>query len=300
MTLPISVLLVVAALAVAVRIVQSRSTIGVALIGVVVLGAMAGMAWRFSDGLPLSGQAHAADADEANDELAEAVVEEAKVTAPSSDADVESAAEDADDSDSGIEVLASGALTPTPPDWVKSEDVLTGDTHFVVVTTGPHEKRSDCSRSLDDEMIKSVNEYIDDHLGKVYGDTFQASTFVNYDLDYIRSQLREEEYEGVGTYTFGDMHEMYVLLKFDSDFQAELDGRCDEIDEHWRKLAAAGRLTGTALAVGFILALLGVVFGYFRLDTATRGYYTGRLQFASAVVILTLIVVGVLVARHIL
>ncbi len=300
MTLLIFVLLVVAALAVAVRIVQSRNTIGVALIGVVVLGAMAGMAWRFSDALPLSGQAHAADADEANDETTEAVAEEATVSAPSSDVDAATTADDADDSDSRIEVLESGVLNPTPPDWVKSDDVLTGDTHLVVVTTGPHEKRSDCSRSLDEELTNAVNAYVDEYLGKVYGDTFEASTFVNYDLEYIRSQLKEEEYEGVGTYSFGDMHEMYVLLEFDSDFRADLDGRCDEIDEHWRKLAAAGRLTGTALAVGFILALLGVVFGYFRLDTATRGYYTGRLQFASAVVILTLIVVGVLLARHIL
>jgi len=270
--------------------------IGVALIGVVVLGAMACVAWHFSDAVPPIAAAHAAGADEADDELPAVVVDDEEASEISSEVVVTPAKEtDADTVD--IEV---GVLDPPPPHWVESEDVLTGETHLVVVTTGPWAKESDCRRSLDEELAKAVDAYIDNHLGKVYGDSFKASTFVNYDREYIEDELREEVYAGKKTYSFGPMYEMYALLEFDPEFREELDGRCDEIDEHWRQLKVAGRLTGTVLAVGFILALLGVIFGYFRLDTATRGYYTGRLKLASAVVILTLIVVGVLLAKHIL
>lgn len=296
MTQLLLVLVVVAALAVAIRIVQSRSMIGVALVGVVVLGVMACVAWHFSDAVPPIAAAHAAGADEADDELPAVVVDDEAVPPESSEMIV-TPAKETDESSPDIEI---GVLDPPPPDWVESEDVLEGETHLVVVTTGPHEHQSDCRRSLDEELAKAVDAYIDDYLGKVYGDSFQASTFVNYDMDYIENELRQEAYAGKKTYSFGPMYEMYALLEFDTDFREELDGRCDEIDEHWRQLKVAGRLTGTVLAVGFILALLGVIFGYFRLDTATRGYYTGRLKLASAVVILTLIVAGVLLAKHIL
>lgn len=297
MTLLPFVLLVVAAWAVAVRIVRSRSTVGVALTGVVVLGAIAVMAWCFSDALPPFTQAQAADVDRADAESPTLTEDGGEIPAASAAVDASPSAEEPGEPTLEIK---TGTLDPPPPDWVESEDVLTGDTQLVVVTTGPYERESDCRRSLDEEVDKAVNAYVDRYLGKVYGDNFKASTFVNYDRSYIENNLLKETYTGKRTFSFGPMYEMYALLKFEPAFRADLDGRCGEIDEHWRQLKVAGRLTGTALAFGFILALLGVVFGYFRLDTATRGYYTGRLKFASAVVILTLIVVGVLLARHFL
>jgi hypothetical protein len=44
---------------------------------------------------------------------------------------------------------------------------------------------------------------------------------------------------------------------------------------------------------------LGSVFGYFRLDNATRGYYTGRLQFMAAAAILAIVGAGALLGRWI-
>jgi hypothetical protein len=41
------------------------------------------------------------------------------------------------------------------------------------------------------------------------------------------------------------------------------------------------------------------MFGYFRVDNATRGYYTGRLQFLSAAAILAIVGAGVVLARWI-
>ena len=55
----------------------------------------------------------------------------------------------------------------------------------------------------------------------------------------------------------------------------------------------------TGLVSGAMLLLLTSVFGYFRLDNATRGYYTGRLQFMTAAAILAVVGAGVIAAQYI-
>ncbi|MBL7043700.1 MAG: hypothetical protein ISR77_34030 [Pirellulaceae bacterium] len=299
MTLLISVLLVVAVLAVAVRIVQSRSTIGVTLFGIVVLGAIASIAWQFSDAIPQISIAQAAIADETDEESVDVSADGADDSA-TPDVDVTAPTEEADDATIEIDTSTIVRRDPPPPDWVESENVLTGETQSMAVSSGPHVKERDCRRSLEEELKKSVDAYVNHYLGNVYGDLFEASSSVDYDIEYINNNLVRKRHAEVLHVSFGPMHQMHALLEFDPDFRAELDSRRGELDKRWRQIVGAGRLTGAALAFGFILALLGVVFGYFRLDTATRGYYTARLQFASAVVILTLIVAGVLLARHIL
>jgi len=261
---------------------------------------MANVAWQSSRVTPPVGAAYAADADEADDESSEAVVEDSTPSAPSSEGDAAVPAEEADESAIEPDASSGGVLIPPRPDWVESEPVLTDDTQLVAVSSGQYVHNQDCKRALDEKLEETVNAYIDRHLGHVCGDNFKASTFLNYEPGDIRGKLVKEIHQEEIETSVCRVHQMHALLAFTPEFRAELDGRCDEIDEHWRQLAAVGRLTGTALAVGFILALLGVVFGYFRLDTATRGYYTVRLRLASAVAILTLIVVGVLLARHIL
>jgi len=299
MTLLIFVLLVVAVLAVAVRIVQSRSTFGVALFGVVVLGAMASIAWQFSDAIPQISIAQAAIADETDEESIDAAADDADDFAPP-DVDVTAPAEEVDEATIEIETRTKVRREPDPPEWVESEDVLKGDMQTMAVSSEPHEFERDCRRALDVELKKAVDAYVNHYLGDIYGDLFEASSSVDYDIEYINNNLVQKRHEEVLYVSFGEMHQIHALLEFGPDFRAELDSRRGELDKRWRQIVGAGRLTGTALACGFILALLGVVFGYFRLDTATRGYYTARLQFASAVVILTLIVAGVLLARHIL
>ena len=86
--------------------------------------------------------------------------------------------------------------------------------------------------------------------------------------------------------SFGPMYQMHALLEFGPEFRKELDGRRGDLERHAREMAIAFRLRGLALGFGAVLCLLTVVFGYFRLDTATRGYYTGRLQFLAATAIL--------------
>jgi hypothetical protein len=193
---------------------------------------------------------------------------------------------------------------------VEADDVRSGDVHTTVVCSGPHETERECRQFLNRELQRAAHEYIDWYLGSGYDDTFKPSTFVRYDLNAIRQRLVAADEEGgkkskkiyheVIKVSFGPMHQMHAQLAFDASFRRELDDRRAELDRHWREWLISGRLLGSALSFVMVLTLLGIFLGYFRLDTATRGFYTGRLQFLAAIVILAVLSAGALLASRIL
>ncbi|MFK7767362.1 MAG: hypothetical protein AB8B55_09085 [Mariniblastus sp.] len=56
-----------------------------------------------------------------------------------------------------------------------------------------------------------------------------------------------------------------------------------------KELGVKNRLVSVALAGGLLLGLLGIIFMYLRLDHATRGFYSGRLQTLAIVVAVVLL-----------
>ena len=87
------------------------------------------------------------------------------------------------------------------------------------------------------------------------------------------------------------MHEHFALLEFGPDFRKEIDRR-------WTQVKATSRVVQTGVVSGAVLLLITSVFGYFRLDNATRGYYTSRLQFMTAAAILAVVTAGVVAAQY--
>ena len=86
------------------------------------------------------------------------------------------------------------------------------------------------------------------------------------------------------------MQQQHALLKFGKEFRGEIEKR-------WNQVVVTSRLAHVALVLVAVLAGLGTIFTYFRLDTATKGYYSGRLQFATGTAILGLVALGILLAR---
>ncbi|MCO6459312.1 MAG: hypothetical protein J5I93_28720 [Pirellulaceae bacterium] len=172
------------------------------------------------------------------------------------------------------------------PEWVDAQPDLAGDVHRVVVTAGPYERKSECVQALDDEKQKAVAQYINDYLG-----SSRASLLVRYDLETINRRLLKAEnvHEEVIQVSLGPMHQVHALLEFDPEFRAELDAA-------WRDVRAGVRLGQTGLIVFGVLGLLGVAFSYFKLDTATRGYYSGKLQLLAALAILALLGAGLVMS----
>ena len=47
--------------------------------------------------------------------------------------------------------------------------------------------------------------------------------------------------------------------------------------------------TNIGARLGLLLAFVGTIFGYLKMDTATRGYYSGRLRFGAGIVLLAIV-----------
>ncbi|MCA9223675.1 MAG: hypothetical protein KDA71_25365 [Planctomycetales bacterium] len=183
--------------------------------------------------------------------------------------------------------IYTGPVYPADrPTWVTEPNVTRGDTHTVVVDSGPCYSRQECLAALDAALKKSVDAYVDEYLN-VNG----AASHVNLSLNQIRTELVDPErhYAGTVEFSFGPMREEYRQLRFTREFREGLDDR-------WREVVARNRLLKTGLGAGGVLMMLAVVCGYFKVDTATRGYYSGRLQFGAAAAILTLVIAGAVVA----
>lgn len=296
----IVVLTTVAVLAMAVQLAGSKNVCAVGVLVLLALGLGSYQVFGIGEHL-IPGQAVLAqDAPEATSETTEA--EGGTITDEESVPEAGAEAESSEPEEAELAIDTGEVVIPDRPEWVESDPVRTGKVHTVAVASGPQEHERECRKALDKELQQSVAEYIDEYLGKVYGEKFKASTFVSYDTQYIKDRLvgPENMYHEVIKLSFGPMQQSHALLEFDTAFRKELDGRRQDLDKQWRKHVVAGRLVGIALAFGVCLSLLGVVFGYFRIDTATRGYYTGRLQFTSATVILAVIVAGILLAIRML
>ena len=160
------------------------------------------------------------------------------------------------------------------------------DVRFAVVEAYGSTTR-ECQRGLDEELRSATNDYINEYLN-----SNRASLLVRYSPKEIRSQLLRDTFVERLAVQGKDWRQANALLGFDNSFRRDLD-------ERWGKLVAGARLMQVGLGAGVVLLLLGTLFGYFRFDTATRGYYTGRLQFATFGAILAVLAAGVLVARWI-
>lgn len=193
-------------------------------------------------------------------------------------------------SDPVIDESAFKVLIPADrPAWTSTKPVLSGTTHSIPVASGAYAKDIDARHAFDQALVEETRDYIAEQLGSEL-----AARFVTYNAKQIKERFVRPEnvHDDVATYSVGPMHEYFALVEFGPDFRREIDGR-------WQAVRGQSRLLQFGLLAGAGLLLLSTMFGYFRLDNATRGYYTGRLQFLAAATILAVIGAGAIMARWI-
>lgn len=132
---------------------------------------------------------------------------------------------------------------------------------FVLVTTKPHVTPQQAKNELDRVMLEAANERY-----KAAVHSPRAPFWFPLDLAYVRSELLVPD----GERFLRDHEGKYVghaLITLDQPFERRL-----------RAVRVASRSMQIVAAGGAALALMVVAFAFLRLDRATRGLYTGRLQ----------------------
>jgi hypothetical protein len=156
------------------------------------------------------------------------------------------------------------------PAWVESSQVREGEIDRIAVSSGPHFSQGEARRQLEEAIKQAADEYVNHHLGSNH-----AARFISYEVAPV------ETYEERPEFSVGPMYQAHALLGFDEAFRTKAE-------RDWREALTLSRLLKTGLGGAAMLVLLSVVLGYFKADTATRGYYTRRLRFGAATVILAL------------
>lgn len=184
-----------------------------------------------------------------------------------------------------IETLPDGSIVIPAgrPEWVKvaKSDLSDSNIHKIYVASGPYKLSRDAQRALEEAMKRATDDYVADQLHSPL-----AAKFIPYSLEAIQDRFVKQTYnETITSPSVGPMEQRHALLQFDEGFR-------NELRQHWAGRIAESRLYQVGLGAGAALLLLGSVFSYFRLDNATRGYYTGRLQFLTAAAILAIVALG--------
>jgi uncharacterized integral membrane protein len=142
---------------------------------------------------------------------------------------------------------------------------------------------------LSEKLEQATADYLAELL-----DNPLAPKILRYDAKYIQRHLvpSDKWYDESQWFSVGEMRQSYALLEFDADFR-------EEAQQRWQRVVTTSRLGQIGLGFAGVFTFLLLVFGYLRADTATRGYYSKRLQFATAVAILGLLVAGLMITKHI-
>ncbi|MGH7136611.1 MAG: hypothetical protein ACREHD_12790 [Pirellulales bacterium] len=168
---------------------------------------------------------------------------------------------------------------PPRPAWMDAQQGLVDGVYRTTVKVGPMFSRTECEQQLPEALRLAVRTYADHFLGEGKGQ------YVDLPMSYIRNHLVRGEWEERRQHTFDTMITLHELLQFDADAN-------DAIEANYKQSVVMVRLGYTAAGGGVLLGLLTVIFGYLKLDTLTRGYYTGRLRLTATAAILALAAVA--------
>jgi hypothetical protein len=181
--------------------------------------------------------------------------------------------------DSSLIAANKPATSPPRPAWMDAETGRVGDVYRTRLTVGPWLSRSECERELPEALREAVRTYADQLLGEGKG------RFVDLPMSYIHNQIVHGEWEERRQQTIDTMTYLHELLEFDRDAR-------QRIEAEYKESVVLGRLGYTAAGGGALLGLLTIAFGYLKLDTLTRGHYTGRLRLTATAAILALAAVA--------
>lgn len=168
------------------------------------------------------------------------------------------------------------------PEWAKQGGGIAPDgSYFTVVRCGPFLRFDDCWNDLRRKVDDAAISYrIHNSVGGGYRPTSRPLS------EPLRKQLMAEKFLEIGDSSVGNTMTLYVRVAFTQEATAAM--RAWQAD-----VLAQNRTMFTTIIGGLLVALLAVAYGYFRIDTATLGYYTWRLRFVALFFVVGIAISGI-------
>jgi len=178
-------------------------------------------------------------------------------------------------------------IPPGRPSWVEKPPVFEAGVQKIAVKSEPFARQDDALAALNAKLLLQTEDFIVQHLHDA-----RARTLVRVDLNTIREKLipAGNRYDEQIEVSIGPMYQSHALLEFGPEFQGE-------ITQRWNALREESRLLQLGLVICSIMLFVAVAFGYLRVDHATQGRQSSRLQFMAAAAILLIVGSGAAVAR---
>ncbi len=172
----------------------------------------------------------------------------------------------------------------TQPDWVGEPPRRVGDAYQVSLDVDPYTTIEES----DSALPAKINAAVDDYVGQLIG--LQARGRIRLPMEYIDEHVKRDDWQEWRKHAMGpvtvDMVHRHVLLRFDNAVN-------DHIRQMWKRSIVNERVAGAAALGGGVLALVAMIYGYLRLDLATRGAYRRRIRWtAAAAALLAMLVVA--------
>lgn len=140
---------------------------------------------------------------------------------------------------------------------------------------------------LDQEVKARIEQEINDHVDEFLG--AGAHNFVHFSPEE-KQAIVQKSAKVTGIYNRENSQEpaefYFAHLKFDDSFRKMAKAK-------WVETHQQSRLIQYGLIAGGAFLLIGFMFGGLKLNSATSGFYQGRLQFFVAIVILGVIAAGI-------
>ncbi len=170
----------------------------------------------------------------------------------------------------------------TRPDWVGEPPRRVGDAYQVSLDVDPYATIEESDKALP----AKINAAVDDYAAQLIGP--QARGRIQLPTQYIDEHVKRDDWQEWRKHEMGpsltvDMVHRHVLLRFDGAVN-------DRIRQMWKRSIVNERVAGAAALGGGMLALVAMIYGYLRLDLATRGAYRRRIRWTAAALLAMLAV----------
>lgn len=171
---------------------------------------------------------------------------------------------------------APAELTAAPrPEWMK--EALTPTRDFVerrVIHIERYSTIDELQTELPAHLRDAMNEFMAKNIDYSAPDLVKLPPGYVVDHGILADRWTEvhspDEHASLGQ----TMYSLHVLLQFDKNVRNDLQVRYEQAKVGYR-LGAFG------VGGGLLLSLLATLYGYLKLDTLTKGFYTGRLRLAA-------------------